>query len=85
MVVLLEGSPISTDELWSSLRMTMRFLTMSDHEALLPKIALFVQAASSSKSIGGYNLLPFRNYGGHCVLGDLQSCRNVSASTQSCL
>jgi hypothetical protein len=33
--------------------------------------------ASSKKSLGGSKLLPFKNYGGHCVLEDLQCCRNV--------
>ena len=34
-------------------------------------------AASSRISLGGSKLLPFKNNGGHCVLGDLQCCRNV--------
>ena len=76
MVVLLEGSPISTEEFWSS---------VSDHRVLghlpdqgpSPPIAQFNQAASSRKSLGGSKLLPFKNEGGHCVLGDLQCCRNV--------
>jgi hypothetical protein len=43
-------------------------------------------------SLGGSKLLPFKNDGGHCVLGDIQCCRNVfgtlpqiCATTQSCL
>ena len=73
MVVLLEGSPISTEELWSS---------VSDHRVLghLPDqgpIAKFGRAASSRKSLGGSKLLPFKNDGGHCILGDLQCCRTV--------
>ena len=28
--------------------------------------------ASSRKSLGGSKLIPFKNDGGHCVLGDLQ-------------
>ena len=38
------------------------------------------------------DILPFNNYGGHCVLGDLWCCRQffrpvpqICASTQSCL
>ena len=31
----------------------------------------------SKKSLGGSKLLPYKNVGGHCVLGDLQCCRNV--------
>ena len=35
MVVLLEGSPISTEELWSSVRLTIRFLFTSLTKPLL--------------------------------------------------
>jgi hypothetical protein len=35
---------------------------------------------SSRKSLGGSNILPFKNDGGHFVLGDLQWCRNVMVS-----
>jgi hypothetical protein len=57
MVVLLEGSPISTEELWSS---------VSDHWVLghlpdrgpSPLIAQFGRAGSSRKSLGGSKLLP---------------------------
>ena len=55
----------------------------SDHRVLghlpdqgpSPPIAQFGWAASSRKSLGGSKLLPFKNDGGHCVLGDLQCCR----------
>ena len=71
MVVLLEGSPISTKELWSS---------VSDHRVLghlpdqgpSPPIAQFGRVASSRKSLGGSKLLPFQNDGGHGVLVDLK-------------
>ena len=60
-------------------------LCQSDHQVLghlrdecpSPSIAQFVWADSSRKSLGGSKLLPFKNDGAHCVLGDLQSCRNV--------
>ena len=42
-----------------------------------PPIAQFGLAASSRKSLGCSKVLPFKNDGGHCVLGDLQCCRNV--------
>ena len=42
-----------------------------------PAFAQFGQTPSSRKSLGGSRLLPFKNDGGHCVLGDLQCCRNV--------
>ena len=38
MVVLLEGSPISTEELWSSVRVTIGFLVASLTKALLPRL-----------------------------------------------
>ena len=38
MVVLLEGSPISTEELWSSVRVTIRSLVSSMTKALLPRL-----------------------------------------------
>jgi hypothetical protein len=37
MVVLLEGSPISTEELWSSVRVTIGFLVTSLTNVLLPR------------------------------------------------
>ena len=36
MVVLLEGSPIFTEELWSSVRVTIGFFVTSLTEAFLP-------------------------------------------------
>ena len=42
-----------------------------------PPIAQFGRAASYRKSLGGSKLLPFKNDGSHCVLGDLQCCQNV--------
>ena len=38
MVVLLEGSPISTEELWCSFRVTIRFLVTSMTKVLLPRL-----------------------------------------------
>jgi hypothetical protein len=38
MVVLLEGSPISTELLWSSVRVTIGFLVTSLTKALLPRL-----------------------------------------------
>ena len=58
MVVLLEGSPIFTEELWSSVRVTIGFLVTSMTKALLPRL---LSAASSGVSIGGSKLLPFKN------------------------
>ena len=38
MVVLLEGSPISTEELWSSVRVTIGFLAIFLTKDLLPRL-----------------------------------------------
>ena len=38
MTVLQEVSPISTEELWSSVRVTIRFLVTSLTKALLPRL-----------------------------------------------
>ena len=73
MVVLLEGSLISTEELWSSVRVTIGFLVTSLTKALVPQL---LSLASSRKGLGGSKLLPFKNDEGHCVLGDLQCCRH---------
>ena len=53
----------------------------SDHRVLghlsfqgpSPPIAQFGRTASSRKSPGCSKLLPFKNYGGHCALGNLQA------------
>ena len=65
MVVLLDGSPISTEVLGHLI-----------DQGFSHTIAQFGQAASCRKSLGGSKLLPFNN-GGHCVLGNLQCYRNV--------
>ena len=69
----LEGSPISTDELWSSVRVTIGFLVTSLTKALLPQLL----SLAGRPGLGGSKLLPFKTDRGHCVLGDLQCCRNV--------
>ena len=85
MVVLLEGSPIShrdTLELCQIDRQVLGHLHdrqvlghLHDQGPSTP-IAQFGHVVSSRKSLGGSKLVPFKN-GGHCVLGDLQCCRNV--------
>ena len=76
-VVLLEASPISTEELWSSVRVTIWVLGHLPDQDHSPLNAQFGQSANSRKSLVGSKLLPFKNDGGHCVLGDLQCCRDV--------
>ena len=77
MVVLLEVPPISTQDLWSSARVTIGFLVTS--LTLLPRL---LSLATFRKS-PGCSKLPFKNYGGHCALENLQRSRHFS--TQSCL
>ena len=60
-------------------------LCQSDHQVLghlpdqgsSPQIAQFARVVSSRKIIGSSKLLPFKNDGGHSVLGGLLCCRNV--------
>ena len=73
---VLEDYLISTEELWSSVRVTLKFLVTSLTKALLPR--LLGRAASSRKSLGGSKPLPIKNDGGHWVLGDLQCCSTTS-------
>ena len=76
--VFIEGSPISTEELWSSVCDHWVLGHLHDHGPS-PPIAQFGLAASSRKSLGGSILPPFKNDGGHCILEDVQCCRNVLA------
>jgi hypothetical protein len=70
MVVLLKGSPIYTEELWSSVRVTIGFLvtspTKAPTKALLPRL-LSLGFQTTLGCLGGSELLPVKN-GGHCVL-----------------
>ena len=75
MVVLLEGSPISTEELCSSHSNHLVLGHLPD-QGPSPPIAQFGLAASSRKSLGGSKLLPFKKDGGHSVPSDLQCCRH---------
>ena len=77
MAVLLEGSPVSTEDLWRSVRVTIGFLVTCLTKALHPRLfSLAGRPASSRKSLGGSKLLQFKTDGGHCVLWDLQCCRH---------
>ena len=69
MVVLLEGSPIFTEELCQCDHRVRRH---SPGQGPAPRLSQFGWSASSRKSRGGSKLLPIKNDGGHCVLGDHQ-------------
>ena len=76
IVVLLEGSPISTKELCSSVRVIIGFLvTLHDQGPACP-VAQFGRTASSRKSLGSSLFFPFPNDGVHCALGNFQHSRN---------
>ena len=57
--------------------MTIGLLGHLPDQGPSPLIAQFCQAASSRKNLGDSKHLPFKNDGGHCVLGDLQCCSLV--------
>ncbi len=47
------------------------------HQGSSPLIAQFGRTASSRKGSGRPKRLPFKDYGGHCALGNLKCSRNV--------
>ena len=88
MVVVLEGSPISMEELCQSHHQVLGHLP---DQVPSPLVAQFGLAASSRKSLDGSKLFPFRNEGHHCSWGPsmLQTffgtLPHICALTQSCL
>ena len=60
MVVLLEGSPISTEELWNSVRVTIEFLVTSLPKALLPWFLSFAGRTSLARVSGVPNIFHLR-------------------------
>jgi hypothetical protein len=71
MVALLEGSPISTEKLQSSVRLTIGLLVTSLTKALLPRLLSLAGRPVKGRVLA----VPNENDGDHCVLGDLQCCR----------
>ena len=69
MLVLLEGSPISTEDLWSSVRVTLGFLVTSLTKAL----AQFGQVASSRKNLGSSNFFHLRMMEATVFLGTFKA------------
>ena len=68
---------ISTEELWSSVRETFRFLVTSRTKALLPRLLSLSGRPALGRVLVVPNFFHLRMMGGHGVLGDLQCCRNV--------
>jgi hypothetical protein len=78
MVVLPEGSPVSTEELWSSVRVTIGFLFISPSWLFQPLSIYEWRRPLCSR---GPSML--QKDGGHCVLEDLQCCRMMEATVFS--
>jgi hypothetical protein len=75
MVVLLEGSPISTEKLWSFVRVTIGFLVTSLTKALLPRLLCL----AGRPALGRVLVVPNVFHLGMMeatVHGDLQCCRH---------
>ena len=60
MVVLLEGSSNSTEELWSSVRMTIVFLVTSLTKALLPRLLSLARRPALERVLVVPNFLHLR-------------------------
>ena len=89
MVVLPEGSPISTEELGNSVRVTIRFLVTSQIKALLPRL-LSLAGWTALGSLGGSKLLPLKNealcsWGPSMLQTFFGTLPQICASTQTCL
>ena len=76
MVVLLEGSPISTEELWSSVQVTIRFLETYLTKALLPRLLSLAGWPALGRVLIVPNFFHLRMMEATVFL-DLQCCRNV--------
>ena len=91
MVVLLEGSPISTDELWSSVRVTIWFLVSSLTKALLHQLLSLTGWPALGRVLVVPNHSHLRMTAAIALLGifnaaDIFWCLpQICASTQSCL
>ena len=78
MVVLLEGSPLSTEERWCSDRVTIGFLVTSLTKALLPRSLNLDGRPALGRVLVVPIFFQFTDDGGHCAHRDLQSSRIFS-------
>ena len=69
MVVLLEGFPISTEELWSSARVTIRVLVTSLTKALLPPLLSLAERLALGRDLLVPNIFHVRMMEGTVFLG----------------
>ena len=72
-VVLLEGSPISTDELWSSVRVTIGFLVTSLTKSLLHRLLSFAGRPALGSVLVVPNFFHFRMMENTVFLGTLNA------------
>ena len=77
MVVLLEYSPISTEEFWSSVRVTIVFLVTSLTKALLPQLLSLSRWPAQGRLLVVPNFFHLRLMEATVFLGDLQCCRHL--------
>ena len=87
MDVLLEGSPISTEELWSSVRVTIGFLVIS----LLPRLLILARRPALGRILAVPNVFHLIMMEATVFLGPFNAAEcfvtlpQICASTQSCL
>jgi hypothetical protein len=91
MVVLLEGSPISTEELWSFVRVTIRFLVNSPTKAFLPQLLSLARQPALGRVLVVTNFFHLRMIVVTVFLGTFNAAAifgtlpQICAWTQSCL
>ena len=69
MVILLEGSPIFTEELWSSVRVTIGFLVTTPTKALLPRLLSLAGRPALERVLVVLNFFHLRMMEGTVFLG----------------
>ena len=76
MVVLLEDSPISTEELWSSDRVNIRFKVTSLTKALLPRLLSLARRTVLGRVLVVPNIFHLKIMEAIVFFGDLQCSRH---------
>jgi hypothetical protein len=74
--VLRDGSPISTEELWSSVRVTIGFLVTSLTKALLPRLLSLAGRPAVGRVLVVPNSFHLKMIEATVLFGDLQCCRH---------
>ena len=73
IVVLLEGSPIYIEELWSSVRVTIRFLVTSLTKVFLPRLLSLAERPALRRVLVVPNFLHFRMMEANVFLGNFNA------------